>query len=105
MRFGMKQQDLAVESGYWPLIRYNPAMREIGENPFRLDSPRPAIPLKDYAYNEIRYSSLAASRPDEAAELLAAAQKAVTDKYLQYEDMAALDGSHFRQDAPPAGRT
>ena len=105
MRFGMKQQDLAVASGYWPLIRYNPAMRAIGENPFRLDSPRPIIPLKTYAYNEIRYSSLAATRPEEAADLLAQAQRAVTAKYLQYEDMAALDGSHFRQDAPAAGRT
>jgi pyruvate-ferredoxin/flavodoxin oxidoreductase len=105
MRFGMRQQDLAVASGYWPLIRYNPAMRTIGENPFRLDSPRPTIPLKDYAYNEIRYSSLAASRPEEAAELLAAAQRSVAAKYLQYEDLAALDGSHFRQDAIGAGRT
>ncbi len=105
MRFGMKQQDLAVASGYWPLIRYNPAMRAIGENPFRLDSPRPTIPLKTYAYNEIRYSSLATTRPEEAADLLAQAQRAVAAKYLQYEDMAALDGSHFRQDAPAAGRT
>jgi pyruvate-ferredoxin/flavodoxin oxidoreductase len=104
MRFGMKQQDLAVASGYWPLIRYNPAMRAIGENPFRLDSPRPTIPFKDYAYNELRYSSLTASRPAEAAELLAAAQRAVTEKYRQYEDMASLDGSHFRQEAAGAGR-
>ena len=46
MRFGMRQQDLAVASGYWPLFRYNPAMRAVGENPFRLDSPAPdaAIP-------------------------------------------------------------
>jgi len=105
MRFGMRQQDLAVASGYWPLLRYNPAMRAIGENPFRLDSPRPTIPLKSYAYNEIRYSSLAATRPEEAADLLAQAQRAVAAKYLQYEDLAALDGSHFRQDAPAAGRT
>ena len=63
MRFGMKQQDLAVASGYWPLFRFNPAMRAIGENPFRLDSPRPTIPFKDYAYNELRYSSLASTRP------------------------------------------
>ena len=88
MRFGMKQQDLAVASGYWPLLRFNPAMRSIGENPFRLDSPRPTIPFKDYAYNEIRYSSLASTRPDEAAALLVAAQAAVTDKYRQYEDLA-----------------
>ena len=46
LRFGMKQQDLATASGYWPLFRYNPAMRAIGENPFRLDSPRPTIPVQ-----------------------------------------------------------
>ena len=70
MRFGMKQQDLATASGYWPLFRFNPMMRSVGETPFRLDSPRPRIPLKAYAYNELRYSSLAATRPAEADTLL-----------------------------------
>ena len=74
MRFGMKQQDLAAASGYWPLIRYNPAMRKVGENPFRLDLPRPTIPFKDYAYNEIRYTTLKSSKPEEAEALLAMAQ-------------------------------
>jgi len=95
MRFGMKQQDLAVASGYWPLLRFNPAMRAISQNPFRLDSPRPTIPFKDYAYNEIRYSSLVDTRPGEAAALLTAAGAAVAEKYRQYEDLAALDGSRF----------
>ena len=71
LRNGMKQQDLAVASGYWPLFRYVPAMRKIGESPFRLDSPRPTVPFKDYAYNELRYYALALTRPTEAAELLA----------------------------------
>jgi pyruvate-ferredoxin/flavodoxin oxidoreductase len=79
MQSGMKQQDLAVASGYWPLFRYNPAMREVGENPFMLDSPRPTIPFRDYAYNEQRYSSLAQTRPVEAALLLGAAQTAIND--------------------------
>ncbi len=96
MRFGMKQQDLAVASGYWPLLRFNPAMRRIGQNPFRLDSPRPTIPFKDYAYNEIRYSSLADARPDDAAALLSTAQAAVVEKYRQYEDLAERDGSRFQ---------
>ena len=69
MQLGMKQQDLAVASGYWPLFRYNPAMREVGENPFLLDSPRPTIRFRDYAYNEMRYRSLAQSRPAEAEAL------------------------------------
>jgi pyruvate-ferredoxin/flavodoxin oxidoreductase len=99
MRFGMKQQDLAVASGYWPLIRYNPAMRKVGENPFRLDSPRPTIPFKDYAYNEIRYTTLKSSKPEEAEALLAMAQAVVTEKYRQYEDLAARDGSRFHPNA------
>jgi pyruvate-ferredoxin/flavodoxin oxidoreductase len=101
MRFGMKQQDLAAASGYWPLIRFNPVMRTVGENPFRLDSPRPTIPFKNYAYNEIRYTALAGTKPDIAAALLEEAQAAVLDKYRQYEDLAALDGSRFR--APAVG--
>jgi len=90
LRYGMKQQDLAVASGYWPLFRYIPAMRKIGESPFRLDSPRPAIPLKDYVYNELRYSALTSTRPKEAAELLRQAQAGVDQKYRTYEEFANL---------------
>ena len=95
MRFGMRQQDLAVACGYWPLMRFNPAMRDAGENPFRLDSPRPTIPFQAYAGNEIRYTALARSRPREAADLMAAAQAAATEKYRQYEDMATLPAGRF----------
>src|SRR5208282_1697939 len=92
LRYGMKQQDLATASGYWPLFRYNPAMRSVGENPFRLDSPRPTIPLKDYAYNELRYRALALTRPEEAESLLRLAQANVVEKYRSYEAYAGLDG-------------
>ena len=94
LRYGMKQQNLAVASGYWPLLRYDPAMREIGEAPFRLDSPRPTIPFKAYAYNELRYSALARSNPAEADILLRQAQTAVNEKYRSYEKFARMkDGS------------
>jgi pyruvate-ferredoxin/flavodoxin oxidoreductase len=96
MRFGMKQQDLAVASGYWPLFRYDPAMREVNENPFRLDSPRPTLKFRDYAYNEMRYKSLADTRPTEAAQLLATAQAQVTEKYRLYEEMAGWHPTRFR---------
>jgi pyruvate-ferredoxin/flavodoxin oxidoreductase len=90
LRYGMKQQNLAVASGYWPLLRYDPAMREIGEAPFRLDSPRPTIPFKAYAYNELRYSALARSNPAEADILLRQAQTAVNEKYRSYEKFARM---------------
>ncbi len=99
MQLGMKQQDLAVACGYWPLFRYNPALREVGDNPFVLDSPRPTIKFRDYAYNETRYRSLAQSRPKDAEELMAAAQLATEEKYRSYEEMAGWSASRFQ----PAG--
>ena len=105
MRLGMQQQELATASGYWPLFRFNPEMRRVGENPFRLDSPRPRIPLKDYAYNEQRYRSLVSTRPDDAAMLLTEAQAAVVAKYQQYEELAGFDGTKFRPTAINAGIT
>ncbi len=69
MAFGLNQQKSAVLSGYWPLVRYDPALREQGKNPFQLDSKAPSIPLKQYMYEEARYSMLARSRPREAREL------------------------------------
>ncbi|MBK8084793.1 MAG: pyruvate:ferredoxin (flavodoxin) oxidoreductase [Devosia sp.] len=90
LRNGLAQQDKAVASGYWPLLRYDPAMREIGEAPFRLDSPRPTLPFKDYAYNELRYRALAASRPAEAEALLKQAQRAILEKYHNYEEFAQM---------------
>ncbi len=99
MQFGMKQQDLAVASGYWPLFRYNPTMRSVGENPFVLDSPRPTRAFRDYAYNEMRYKALQQTRPEEAAQLLEAAQAAVEEKYRTYEEMAGWSAGRFH----PAG--
>ncbi|MGD0104478.1 MAG: pyruvate:ferredoxin (flavodoxin) oxidoreductase [Rhodopila sp.] len=100
MQFGMRQQDLAVATGYWPLFRYDPAMRAVGENPFRLDSPRPTLKFRDFAYNEIRYRSLAQTRPAEAEQLLATAQSDIVEKYRLYEDMAAWDPARFRSPEP-----
>ena len=73
----MKQQDLATTSGYWPLFRFNPAMRKVGERPFRLNSPRPTIPLKSYTYNELRYRALASIDPQAAESLLTQAWGAI----------------------------
>ncbi len=95
MQFGMRQQDLAAATGYWPLFRYNPAMRDAGESPFRLDSPRPTLKFRDNAYNEIRYKSLAASRPQDAERLMAQAQSAIDEKYRLYEEMAAWAPTRF----------
>jgi pyruvate-ferredoxin/flavodoxin oxidoreductase len=108
MQFGMKQQDLAVATGYWPLFRYNPALRAVNANPFVLDSPRPSRPFADYAGNEMRYRSLAQTRPADAAQLMAAAQTAILEKYRTYEEMAGWSATRFHptgiEQAPGAVR-
>ena len=58
MRYGMRQQKLAADCGHWPLYRFRPAGDGRAHEEFVLDSPPPSIPLKAYAYNEIRYKML-----------------------------------------------
>ncbi|MGB8261160.1 MAG: pyruvate:ferredoxin (flavodoxin) oxidoreductase [Terracidiphilus sp.] len=89
---GLEQQKLAVQSGYWPLMRYNPSLRETGKNPFQLDSKAPSIRLKDYAYREARYTMLARGNPDLAAELLKEAQDDVERQWRVYSARAAMPG-------------
>jgi len=89
---GLEQQKLAVQSGYWPLMRYNPALREEGKNPFQLDSKAPSIRLKEYAYREARYTMLARSNPNLAAKLLEEAQDDVEREWRVYSARAAMPG-------------
>jgi len=89
---GLEQQKLAVQSGYWPLMRYNPDLREEGKNPFQLDSKAPAIPLKEYTYREARYTMLTRSNPELAAKLLAEAQDDVERQWRVYSARATMPG-------------
>jgi len=85
---GFRQQKLAVESGHWPLFRYNPLLRAEGKNPFTLDSKKPSVPLNDYTYNEIRYKMLTRTNPREAERLLKLGQQDVNERWKLYEQMA-----------------
>ena len=89
---GLEQQKLAVQSGYWPLMRYNPALRDTGKNPFQLDSKAPSIRLKDYTYREARYTMLARSNPELAAALLKEAQDDVERQWRVYSARATMPG-------------
>jgi pyruvate-ferredoxin/flavodoxin oxidoreductase len=93
LKHGLEQQKLAVQSGYWPLFRYSPALADQGKNPFQLDSKAPTIPLEKYIYNETRYTMLVHSAPEAAAGLLKEAQNDVTTRWKMYEHMAAMPGA------------
>lgn len=88
MRLGLKQQELAVNSGYWPLFRYNPELIEQGKNPFILDYKQPTIQLKDYILHETRFKSLMQSNPEEAERLIAQSQEEINKRWEQYKKMA-----------------
>ena len=90
MVYGIEQQKNAVQSGHWPLFRYNPRLAKEGKNPFQLDSRAPSIPLEKYIYNETRYTMLVNSNPDEAKKLLHEAQKNVNERWKLYQHMAAM---------------
>jgi pyruvate-ferredoxin/flavodoxin oxidoreductase len=89
---GLEQQKLAVQSGYWPLMRYNPSLRDSGKNPFQLDSKAPSIRLKEYAYREARYTMLARGNPELAAKLLKEAQDDVERQWRVYSARASMPG-------------
>ncbi len=90
MKYGLTQQKLAVDSGCWPLIRFNPDLAAKGENPFKLDSKAPSIPLQDYIYNETRYKMLTKTMPERAKKLLEMAQKEVKGRWQLYERMEKM---------------
>jgi pyruvate-ferredoxin/flavodoxin oxidoreductase len=85
---GMDQQKLAVESGYWPLYRYDPRLKAEGKNPLQIDSKPPKVPLEEYIYNENRYRMLQKSNPAVAAHLLKRAKESVIEQWSILERLA-----------------
>ncbi len=90
MSFNLRQQKLAVNSGHWPLYRYDPRRREKGLNPLQLDYKKPSVPLKEYYQTETRFAMLWRSHPREAEAFLAQEQEAVLERYHHLEQLASL---------------
>jgi pyruvate-ferredoxin/flavodoxin oxidoreductase len=90
MAKGLEQQKLAVESGHWPLMRFNPDLMAEGKNPFVLDSKSPKVSLDNYIYRETRYKMLTKADPEHAKELLDKAQEMVNLKTKIYQNFGKL---------------
>ena len=101
MAKGMNQQKAAVESGHWPLYRYNPALAHEGKNPLKLDSKAPKITFEQYAYSETRYKMLAKSNPEEAKRLAKLAQEDVNERWKMYEHLAKEENGTAPSSAQP----
>jgi pyruvate-ferredoxin/flavodoxin oxidoreductase len=82
------EEKRAVESGYWPLYRYDPRRKEAGENPFVLDSKEPKGDFQEFLMGEVRYSSLTRTFPENAKELFQRAEEDMRERYESYKRMA-----------------
>lgn len=81
----------AVNSGHWPLFRYDPRLTEQGENPLQLDSKAPSISFEEFAYGENRFRVLKKSQPEVAAKLIQQANEETAARYDLYMKLAAMD--------------
>ncbi|MEW6589596.1 MAG: thiamine pyrophosphate-dependent enzyme, partial [Pseudomonadota bacterium] len=88
MLYNQRQQELAVKSGHWPLVRYDPRLAEAGANPFKLDSAPPSVPVKDFMESETRFAMLKRSHPEAAQRFLEQAQGEADRRFKAYQDMA-----------------
>jgi pyruvate-ferredoxin/flavodoxin oxidoreductase len=93
LKHGLDQQKAAVQSGHWPLMRYNPDLVKQGKNPLVLDSKAPSITLDKFENNETRFTMLTHSDPEAAKRLLQIAQEEVSARWRLYEHWAAMPGT------------
>ncbi len=92
MSKSMSHQKDAVKSGYWPLYRYQPSEVEDGQ-PFKLDSGKPSIPVRDFVATETRFAILERTNPERAAELAALAQADADERWRYYQQLAGIHRS------------
>ncbi len=88
MADAISQQEKAVDSGYWPLFRYDPRRAAQGESPLKLDSAAPKIALAEFMANETRFRMVEQAHPEVYKKLLAEAEKLGKERYALYEQMA-----------------
>ncbi len=90
MRLGLDTQKKAVESGHFPLLRFNPELAAAGQNPLQLDSRKPVLSYEDFAYEQTRFRMLTKSRPEDARRLLQLSQQDALRRWRVYEHLLAL---------------
>lgn len=88
MTRGTDTQKEAVDSGFWPLFRFNPARRDEGKNPFELDSKPPSVDVETFLYHQNRFRMLRQSDPDRAEQLLGAARGDIEARLAFYRQLA-----------------
>ncbi len=86
----IRQQNLAVNAGHWPLFRFDPRRTARGESPLHMDSKPPSIPYEEFANSETRFAVLFRTHPDAAQRFLKQAQDHVRERFHLYEQLAHI---------------
>jgi pyruvate-ferredoxin/flavodoxin oxidoreductase len=102
MAQGAEQQKLAVDSGVWPLYRFDPRRAAKGEPPLHLDSAAPKVPVADYMRGEGRFRMVEKTDPERYRRLMDAAQKEARRRHAVYEQLAGVTVPSGAADGPPA---
>src|SRR5208282_4719066 len=88
LRFGADQQKLAVNSGIWPLFRYDPRRIERGEPPLVIDVMPGRSPVEEYMRNEARFRMVEAIDPERFRRLAVRARVESARRVSLYEQLA-----------------
>ena len=91
LQHNLRQQDLAVKAGHWPLLRYDPRLRAEGRNPLQVDSAAPSIPFAEFARHEARFTVLERLRPDAAGRFMEQSGAAARLRHQEYVELAGLE--------------
>ncbi|WP_285005248.1 pyruvate:ferredoxin (flavodoxin) oxidoreductase [Lactococcus garvieae] len=79
----------AVNSGYWQLYRYNPALEDLGKNPLTLDFKRPDFgQVRELLVKQSRFANLMKVNAEQAELLYAKAAADAKKKFLRYARMS-----------------
>jgi pyruvate-ferredoxin/flavodoxin oxidoreductase len=90
MQFGVDQQKLAVDSGIWPIYRFDPRRTEAGQPPLKLDAGPAKVPVAKYMHNEARFRMVEKQDPQRFRHLMARAQEDVTRRVALYEQLSRI---------------
>ena len=90
MRKGFDTHRDAVQSGHFPLLRFNPDLIAEGKNPLSVDSKAPSVSFEQFAYAQNRFKMLTKSRPEEAKRLLKLGQADAAARWDFFERMATV---------------
>lgn len=86
----MEEAKMAVQTGYWPLYRYNPELAKEGKNPFQLDSKAPSAGMHDFLEGEVRFASLDKTNPEISKKLKADLAQEYAERYALYKQLADM---------------